>query len=80
MTCTKKQIQALLKYSKTLTQEAAAAKAGVSLRTARKYLRAGGQMTERPVWKWRQTHSDVFGEVWPEIEVMLKSVRPVLAC
>ena len=73
MTCTKKQIQALLKYSKTLTQEAAAAKAGVSLRTARKYLRAGGQMTERPVWKWRQTHSDVFGEVWPEIEVMLKT-------
>lgn len=73
MTCTKKQIQTLLKYSKTLTQEAAAAKAGVSIRTARKYLKAGGQMTDRPEWKWRQTHTDVFAEVWPEVEAMLRT-------
>lgn len=73
MTCTKKQIQSLLKGSKTLTQEAAAAKAGVSLRTARKYLKDGGQMADRPEWKWRQTHMDVFAGVWPEIEAMLKT-------
>jgi transposase len=73
MTCTEKQLQVLLKFSKVLTQEAAAAKAGVSLRTARKYLKAGGRMTDRPEWKWRQTHVDVFAEVWPEMEAMLRT-------
>ena len=60
MTCTKKQIRVLVKYSKTMTQEAAAAKAGVSLRTARKYFKAGGMVAEKKEWKWRQTHKDVF--------------------
>ncbi len=73
MTCTKQQIRLLLKHSKTVTQEAAAARAGMSLRTARKYLKAGGQMKEKPEWKWRQTHKDIFAEVWPEIAAMLKT-------
>ncbi|MBX9571786.1 MAG: IS21 family transposase [Candidatus Obscuribacterales bacterium] len=73
MTCTKKQVQTLLKYSKNLTQEAAAVKAGVSLRTARKYLKMGGQMVDRPEWKWRQTHKDAFAEVWSELEAILKT-------
>jgi hypothetical protein len=72
MTCTEKQIRVLRKYSKKLTQEAAAAKAGVSLRTARKYIKAGGMALERKQWVWRQTHKDAFEEVWPTIEAMLE--------
>jgi transposase len=56
-----------------LSLEAAAAKAGMSIRTARRYLKGGGQMAERPEWKWRQTHQDIFAEVWPGIEAMLRT-------
>jgi transposase len=73
MTCTKRQLQLLFKYSKTLPQEAAAAKAGMSVRTARRYLKAGGSMEDRPEWKWRQTHQDVFADVWPKLEAMLRT-------
>jgi hypothetical protein len=72
MACTQKQIQLLMKYSKTLTLEAAASKAGMSLRTARRYLKSGGQMGEKKEWVWRQTHKDVFVDVWPDIEEMLR--------
>ncbi|MGH9438274.1 MAG: IS21 family transposase [Terriglobia bacterium] len=73
MTCTQKQIRVLLKYSKTLTQEAAAAKTGVSLRTARKYIKAATVMIgEEKQWQWRQTHKDVFENVWVEIKGMLE--------
>ncbi len=30
-------------------------------------------MAERPEWKWRQTHKDVFAEVWPKVEAMLRT-------
>ena len=60
-----------MKYSKTLSQEAAADKAGMSLRTARKYLKADGQMGQAKEWKYRQTHKDIFADVFPEIEGML---------
>lgn len=30
-------------------------------------------MAERPEWKWRQTHQDIFAEVWPGIEDMLST-------
>jgi transposase len=73
MTCTKKQVQTLFKYAKTLTQEAAAAKAGMSLRTARQYLKAGEDMEDKHEWKWRQTHKDAFAEVWPELDAMLRT-------
>lgn len=73
VTCTEKQIRVLFKYSKTLTQEAAAAKAGMSLRTARNYLKGGGAMASyKKPWKWRQTHKDVFGMVWDVVEEMLE--------
>ena len=73
MACTLKQIQLLMKYSKTLTLEAAALKAGMSLRTARRYMRSGGQMVESKEWKWRQTHKDVFADIWLDIEEMLRN-------
>jgi hypothetical protein len=71
MTCNKKQVRKLMKYSKTLSQEAAADKAGMSLRTARQYLKAGGQIGQAKEWKYRQTRKDVFAGVLPEIESML---------
>lgn len=75
MTCSKKQVRTLMKYSKTLSQEAAAAKAGMSLRTARNYLKAGeGEAKE---WKYRQTRKDIFAGVLPEIESML-TINPGL--
>jgi transposase len=70
MTCTKRQIQILLQYVKTHGQEVAAAKAGVSLRTARKYLKNGGQAAVNSTRSWR-THKDAFDQVWDEVEVML---------
>jgi hypothetical protein len=72
MTCTKKQVRNLMKYSKTLSQEAAADKAGMSLRTARTYLTGGGSMGNAKQWKYRQTHKDAFKDVMPQIESMLK--------
>jgi hypothetical protein len=61
-----------MKNSKALTQEAAAAKAGVSVRTARKYIKAGGMAGKGKQWKWRLTRKDVFESVWIEIEAMLE--------
>jgi len=71
MTCSKKQVRKLMKYSKTLSQEAAADKAGMSLRTARNYLKADEQLGSVKKWKYRRTHKDVFEGVMPEIEGML---------
>ena len=30
-------------------------------------------MADRPEWKWRQTHKDVFMEEWPKLEAMLRT-------
>jgi hypothetical protein len=30
-------------------------------------------MVEKPEWKWRQTHTDVFADVWSNLEVMLRT-------
>lgn len=30
-------------------------------------------MVDRPEWKWRQTHKDIFAEVWSELEAILKT-------
>lgn len=70
MTCNMRQVQLLLQYAKTHGQEVAAAKAGVSLRTARKYLKNGGQLTVSNERDWR-THKDAFDQAWSEIESML---------
>jgi hypothetical protein len=77
MTCSKKQVRKLMKYSKTLSQEAAADQAGMSLRTARDYLKSGGQMGEAKEWKYRLTHKDIFADVLPKIDGML-TINPGL--
>ncbi|MBS1859981.1 MAG: IS21 family transposase [Acidobacteria bacterium] len=54
-----------------MSQVSAAAKAGMSERTARKYLRCCAMpsaLKEPRVWR---TRSDPFAEVWPEIEALL---------
>jgi len=30
-------------------------------------------MVAKKEWKWRQTHKDIFADIWPEIEVMLRN-------
>ena len=60
----------LKKNEKTLTM--AAAKAGLSRKTARKYLKSGKLPSQcQPERYWR-TRSDPFESVWPEVEEILK--------
>jgi len=72
MTSTPRQVQILMKYSKTHGQEFAAAKAGMSLRTARTHLKIGGKMTEENS-KNSDKRTDIFDGVWREIEAMLSA-------
>jgi transposase len=65
-----------MKYSKTHGQVAAAAKAGMSVRTARAYIKEGGQMTEEAVTRSAK-RTNKFDGVWAEIEEML-SIDPGL--
>src|SRR5690348_6241926 len=61
------QVRRLKKLSKTETRELAAAKAGMDVKTARKYLAEGRLPTEmKPERGWR-TRADPFEEVWEEI-------------
>lgn len=71
MTSTPKQVRILMRYAKTTTKAAAAAKAGMSLETAKKYLKNGGRMAEKKPRDY-QTRGDVFSEVWSEVESMLE--------
>jgi transposase len=65
-----KLLMSLLKQG--IVQVTAAAKAGMSERTARKYVRSGGTPSAvKAPHTWR-TRSDPFGEVWTEIEALLK--------
>lgn len=71
MTCTKEQIRKFMRYRKTNTLEAAAAKAGMSENTARKYAKQGGKIVSKAERDYR-TRPDPFVEVWGQLEDMLK--------
>lgn len=71
MTCKKEQIGILMKYSKTHCQIIAAAKAGMSPKTARKYLRNPKQIREAKKARGWRTRHDLFAEDWPAIEEFL---------
>ena len=61
------------------TKETQAAQAGMTAKTARKYIRAGklpSQMKGERTWK---TRKDPFEDVWPEIEQMLEVDDSLLA-
>lgn len=73
MTCTNKQIELLLRYASVHTQEVAAAKAGMSLRTAKRYLKSGGKRKrKKPEERSWRTRKDPFFDVWSEIRAMLE--------
>lgn len=69
MACTGQQVDILMKYSKTYKKEAAAAKAGMSVRTARRYLREGRKAETAP--RTYRTRPDPFDEVWDEVRTLL---------
>lgn len=69
---TDEQVRKLMKIIQTeVTQTVAAAKAGMTDKTARKYLRLGKlpSQTKQPR-EWR-TRPDGFAQIWPEIEEIL---------
>jgi transposase len=73
MTTTNQQVKLLMKKLKKYTQEIAAAKAGMDVKTARKYIHSEqlpSDMETPHVWK---TRKDVFTEHWNEIEKMLET-------
>lgn len=73
MTCTKEQHRILMKYAITHNQAVAAAKAGMSLSTAKRYLKMRGKRKsiEKSPRTWR-TREDPFMEVWPVLKEMLE--------
>jgi hypothetical protein len=72
MTCNSEQIRLLRRYAQTHTQAIAAAKAGISLSTAKRYLKRGGQSRRRgPVIRSWRTRKDPFAEVWNEVKALL---------
>lgn len=76
MTSSPEQIRVLLKYALTETQEVAAAKAGMSLSTAKRYLKMDqkhkSEEKKRQVNR-RRTRIDPFAEVWDEVKQLLKN-------
>lgn len=72
MTCTNQQVRILMKYSKTHTLETAAAKAGMDVKTAKKYIKENTKTHDPKERHWR-TREDAFNEVWSEISNMLKN-------
>lgn len=73
MTCTKRQIELLLRYASVITQEAAAAKAGMSLSTAKRYLKTKGNRKKKlPESRTWRTRTDPFAGVWDEVKALLE--------
>jgi hypothetical protein len=71
---TDQQIRRLFKVSKTEeTQEIAASKAGMDVKTARKYLKARRLPSEMRAERHWRTRPDGFAEVWPEIGEQLRT-------
>lgn len=71
---TDQQIRRLFKLSNTeKTEEIAAAKAGMDVKTARKYLRARRLPSEMKAERHWRTRKDCFEESWPEIQEQLRT-------
>ena len=71
---TDQQIRRLYKLSNIEeTQEIAASKAGMDVKTARKYLRARLLPSESKAERHWRTRQDGFAEEWPEIRAQLKA-------
>jgi hypothetical protein len=71
---TDQQIRRLSKLSKTEdTQEVAAAKAGMDVKTARKYLRARRLASDMKAERHWRTRKDYFEEIWPSVQEQLRT-------
>jgi hypothetical protein len=71
---TDQQVRRLFKLSQIEpTQEIAAAKAGLDVKTARKYLRAKRTPSEMKTARPWRTHPDCFEEVWPALREQLEA-------
>jgi len=71
---TDQQVRRLFKLSNTeKTQGIAASKAGMDVKTARKYLRARVLPSERKADRHWRTRKDEFSDVWPEVKEQLKA-------
>ncbi|MFH1254847.1 MAG: IS21 family transposase [bacterium] len=73
MTCTNQQVKKLMKHINILTQEQAADKAAMDVKTARKYLKnkkLPGELKKIHDW---QNKPDVFADTWQEIEGLLNN-------
>ena len=79
MTCTDKQIGILMKHRHTNTQEVAAAKAGMTSKTAREYIRSGKLPSEQKQERDWRTRPDAFADKWAEIEALLKNAPALQA-
>ena len=73
MTCTDQQVEILMKERKKYSQETAAAKAGMSPKTARKYLKSKIRPSNSKIKHDWLTRPDIFTPVWPEIAAMLEA-------
>lgn len=72
MTITNQQVKLLMKKLKKHNQELAAAKSGMSVNTARKYIKSGELPSDaQKPHTWR-TRTDVFSDDWPELSKMLE--------
>jgi transposase len=70
---TDEQVELLMSLLKQgIVQVTAAAKAGMSERTARKYVRSGATPSAAKAPHTWRTRVDPFAEVWPEIEALLR--------
>lgn len=73
MTCTNKQIGILMKKIKKHNKLIASAKAGMDVKTARKYLRNGGKLpSELAKVRNYRTRKDPFSDHWVEVSAMLE--------
>lgn len=79
MTVTNKQIGILMKKIKAHNQVVASAKAGMNVKTARKYLRLGKLPSELKKQRVHRTHKDQFSGHWNEIASMLESAPELQA-
>ena len=62
-----------MKYTKTKSQEVAAAKSGMDVKTARKYIKSGqlpSEATSAHAWN---TRADIFDQDWSSIDKILQN-------
>ncbi len=80
MITTDTQVRRLLKLSKEgLPLSTLAAKAGMDIKTARKYLKSGRLPSQMKAPRDWRTREDPFSDVWPEIEVLIKEAPDLQA-